>query len=49
MIIQDEMALYLDDHFKLGRYLGPSIDVGLAITVNFLKESGGPWTKRQDG
>ena len=24
--------------FKLGRYLGPSIDVGLAMTAKILKE-----------
>ena len=29
----DEMALYLDDHFKQSRYLWPSIDVGLAMIV----------------
>ena len=34
------MALYLDDHVKLGRYLGSSIDVGLALTVKIIKENG---------
>ena len=36
----DKMASYLDDHFKLGRYLGPSIDVGLAMTAKIWKENG---------
>ena len=31
------MALFPDDHFKLGRYLGPSINIGLALTAMILK------------
>ena len=37
-MFQDEMALYLDDHFRLGRYLSPSIDVGPTFTAKIIKE-----------
>ena len=31
VMLRDKMALYPDDHFKLGRYLGPSINIGPAM------------------
>ena len=34
------MALYSDDHFKLGRYLGPSTDLGPALMAKIIKENG---------
>ena len=34
------MTLYPDDHFELGRYLGPSIDIGPALTAKIIKENG---------
>ena len=33
-------ASFFDDMLKLGHYLGPSIDVGPAITANILTENG---------
>ena len=32
------MALYLNDHFKLGRRLDLSIDIGLAMTAKIIKK-----------
>ena len=34
------MTLYPDDHFELGRYLGPSIDIGPALRAKIIKEDG---------
>ena len=39
-MFQDETALFPDDVLKLGRYLGPSIDVGPAMTAKILTENG---------
>ena len=37
---QDEKAQYLYDHFKLGRYLGPSIDVGPTMVAKIFTRNG---------
>ena len=34
------MAPYADEHFKLARYLGLSIDIGPAMTAMIIKENG---------
>ena len=34
------MALYLDSHFKLNIYSGPSIDVGPAMKAKILTKNG---------
>ena len=34
------MAVYPDDHFRLGKYLGPSIDIGPALMAKIIKENG---------
>ena len=34
------MVQYLDDHFKLGRWLGMSTDVGPAIFAKIIEENG---------
>ena len=34
-----QKAPYLDDHFKLERNLGPSIDIGPAIMAKIIKEN----------
>ena len=39
VIFQDKIAPYLDDHFKLGRYLGPSIDVCPAMMAKILTKN----------
>ena len=36
---RDETVPYLDDNPVLGRYLGPSIDVGPALTAKSLKKN----------
>ena len=36
----DKTALFPDDMLKLGHYLGPSIDIGLAMTTKILMEDG---------
>ena len=33
------MTIYLDDHFKLGRYLGLSVDIGPAMTAKIKKQT----------
>ena len=40
VMFQDETALFPDDLLKLGCYLGPSIDVGPAMTAKILMENG---------
>ena len=40
VMFQEETALSLDDVLKLGHYLGPSIDVGQAMTAKILTENG---------
>ena len=40
VIIQDEIAPYHDDHFKLVRYLGPSIDIGPVMMEKIIEENG---------
>ena len=40
VMIQDETAPFPDDMLKLGHYLGPSIDIGPAMTANILTENG---------
>ena len=37
VMFQDEMALYLDDYFKLARCLVLSIDFGPAMTAKIIK------------
>ena len=34
------MVPYPDDNFKLGRYLGPSIDISPALMAKIIKENG---------
>ena len=34
-----QMAAYLDNHFKLDRYLGPSVDVSAAMMTNILTKN----------
>ena len=36
----DEMALFPDGVLKLGHYLGPSVNIGPAMTANILTENG---------
>ena len=40
VMFRDETAPFPDDMLKLGRYLGPSIDVGPAMTTKILTENG---------
>ena len=40
LMFWDEMEPYLDDCFKLGMYLGPKIDDGLAMNTKILKKTG---------
>ena len=40
VIIWNETAPYPHDHFKLGRYLGLSIDIGPALMAKIIKENG---------
>ena len=40
VMFQDETAPFPDDVLKLGHYLGPSIDVGPAMTAKILTENG---------
>ena len=40
VIFLDETAPFPDDVLKLGNYLGPSIDVGPAMTAKLLTENG---------
>ena len=37
MMFQDDMASYPDDHFRLGRYLGLSIDIDLTLVAKIIK------------
>ena len=37
---RDELVKYLDDNFVLARYLGPSFDIGPAMTANLLTSKG---------
>ena len=39
-MLQDETAIFLDNVLKLGHYLGPSIDVGSAMTMKILTKNG---------
>ena len=39
MMFQGKTALYSDDHFKLGRCLGLSINIGPAMTAKIIKEN----------
>ena len=36
----DETAPYPSDHFRLGRYLGPNIDIVPVLTAKMIKENG---------
>ena len=36
----NETALHPNDHFRLGRYMGPCIDIGPASTAKVIKENG---------
>ena len=38
--VLSKMAPYPDNNFELGRYLEPSIDVGLVMAAKILKENG---------
>ena len=40
VLFQDETAPFPDDVLKLDHYLGPSIDVGPAMTMKILTENG---------
>ena len=40
VLFQHGTVLYLDVHFKFDRYLGPIIDIGLAMTMKISKENG---------
>ena len=35
----DEIAPYLDDRFKLGKYLGPCMDIGQAMMARILPQT----------
>ena len=39
VMFQDETAPFPDDMLTLGHYLGPSIDVGLAMTTKILTKN----------
>ena len=39
VMFQDKMALYPDPHFRLGRHICPSIDIGPAIMAKIIKEN----------
>ena len=39
VMFQDEIAPYPNDHFRLDRYLGPSIDIGSVLMAKIIKES----------
>ena len=39
-MFQDETAPYQDDHFRLGRYLGLSIDIGHAMMAKSINKDG---------
>ena len=39
-MFRDFAVTYPDDKLVLGRYLGPSIDVGPALTAKILKANG---------
>ena len=39
IMFQDETALYPNDQFRLGRYLGPSIDIGPPLKAKIIKEN----------
>ena len=38
-MFQDKTVPYPNDHFRLGRYLGPSINIGLALMTKIIKEN----------
>ena len=40
VMFQDKTATYPNEHFKLDRYLGLSIDIGLALMAKIIKEDG---------
>ena len=40
VLFQDEMAPYLDNQFKLGRYLVASIDIGSNMDTKIIRDSG---------
>ena len=40
VMFQDETAAYPNDHLRLGRYLGPSIDIVPALMAKMIKENG---------
>ena len=39
VMFSDKMAPYPDDHYKLGRCLGPSIDIGPDVVAKIIKEN----------
>ena len=39
VIFQDKTALYLNNHVRLDRYLGPSIHVSLTMSAKIIKEN----------
>ena len=40
VMFQDKIILYLDDHFKVGSYLGTSIYIGPVMMAKIIKENG---------
>ena len=40
VIFQDKTAMHLDDHFRLGRYLGLSIEIVPALIAMIIRENG---------
>ena len=40
LMFQDKAAAYPNDHFRLNRYLGLSIDIGPALMAKIIKENG---------
>ena len=38
-MLQDEAAPYLNDHFKLRKYIGPSIGIGPSMAAKIMKEN----------
>ena len=40
VMLQDKTGAYPNDHFRLGRYLGRSIDIGPALIAKIIKQNG---------
>ena len=40
VIFHNETAAYPNDHFRLGRYMGLSIEIGHALMAKIIKQNG---------